>query len=58
VDCLRYIAAYQPKFHKHTVKVEEPWWAGWKKRRDKANGKGKGVVNLAPNSYSFQYDVT
>ena len=58
VDCLRYIAAYDPKFHKHQVKVEEPWWAGWKKRRDKLHGKAKGVVNLAPNSYSFQYDVS
>lgn len=57
VDCLRYISAYQPQFHKHEKKIEEPWWMGWKKRRDKAKGQKEGVVNLAPNSYSFQYDV-
>lgn len=57
VDCLRYIAAYQPRFHKHKTKVEDPWWMAWKKRRDQKKVETQGVVNLAPNSYSFTYDV-
>ena len=50
VDCLRYLCAYEPKYHKPEVKLDLPWWAKWKENRDKA--KSSGVVYLAPNSYT------
>tara|TARA_B100000073_G_scaffold341500_1_gene342959 strand:+ start:987 stop:2522 length:1536 start_codon:yes stop_codon:yes gene_type:complete len=56
VDCLRYIAAYDPQWHQRTEAPEEPWWHDWKKKRDKRLGKAKGVVNLAPASSVNSYD--
>ena len=50
VDCLRYLCAYEPKYHKPERHVENPWWVKWKENRDKANQTG--VVYLAPNSYT------
>lgn len=50
VDCLRYLCAYEPKYHKPELHTETPWWVSWKARRDKQ--KGSDVVYLAPNSYT------
>lgn len=50
VDCLRYLCAYEPKYHKPELHVETPWWVKWKENREKA--KGPPAVYLAPNSYA------
>lgn len=51
VDCLRYLCAYEPRWHKPEQQVEVPWYVEWKRKRDKANNSN-GVVYLAPNSYT------
>jgi hypothetical protein len=52
VDCLRYLFAYEPKYHRPVVaSADKPWWFSWKMKRDREKNKG-GVVYLAPNSYS------
>jgi hypothetical protein len=53
VDCLRYLMAYEPRYHKPVAAVERPWWMDWKARRDKEKNKA-GVVYLAPASYSSE----
>jgi hypothetical protein len=50
VDCLRYLCAYEPKYHKPDPFIETPWWVKWKEGREKA--KGPPAVYLAPNSYT------
>lgn len=50
VDCLRYLCAYNPKYHKPEAKVELPWWVKWKESRDKS--RQTNVIYLAPNSYA------
>jgi hypothetical protein len=37
------------------VHEEKPWW--WERMQKKQKEKQRGVVNLAPKSYSFSYDV-
>jgi hypothetical protein len=54
VDCLRYLCAYNPDYHRPDVKVEAPWWQAWKERRDKEQGR-TGAVYLAPASYAEVY---
>jgi hypothetical protein len=56
MDCLRYLCAYEPRYHAPEVVEEVPWWVEWKKKRDKANG-GNGVVYLAPSSYTSEVYV-
>lgn len=56
VDCLRYLFAYNPKFHEMEKVVEHPWWFDWKKKRDKERGQ-EGVVYLAPSSYTSEFYV-
>ena len=51
VDCLRYLCAYEPRYHKPEEQVEVPWYVEWKRKREKASGNS-GVVFLAPNSYT------
>jgi hypothetical protein len=49
-QCLEYLCAYRPKYHKPKVApVEEPWYVEWKRRRQKRAG-GEGFVYLGPNS--------
>jgi len=55
VDCLRYLCAYSPEYHKPNKKEEIPWYVEWSKKRNK--DKQNGVVYLTPKSYTFQYDV-
>ncbi len=55
VDCLRYLCSYDPEYHKPERQEERPWWYEWAKKRNK--DKARGVVHLAPKSYTFQYDV-
>lgn len=52
VDCLRYICAYDPKYHKPEEKIEVPWWVNWKERRDREKNADSGAVYLTPNSYT------
>jgi hypothetical protein len=52
VDCLRYLCAYEPKYHKVAQAVEMPWWYAWAKNREKQRNQGGSVVYLSPNSYS------
>jgi hypothetical protein len=54
VDCLRYLCAYGPEYHKPEVQVEAPWWLAWKERRDKQQGKSNAIY-LAPASYAEVY---
>jgi hypothetical protein len=56
VDCLRYLMAYEPRYHKLEAAVERPWWWEVVKRREKERNSG-GVVYLAPNSYSEVFYV-
>ena len=51
VDCLRYLCAYEPRYHPPIKQQDDPWWVEWKKQREKAKGNS-GVVYLAPSSYS------
>jgi hypothetical protein len=51
VDCLRYLCAYDPEYHKPEQHTEEPWYIAWAENRRKQKGNS-GVVYLAPNSYS------
>lgn len=51
VDCLRYLCAYEPRYHAPVKQQDDPWWVEWKKKRDKAKGN-TGAVYLAPNSYT------
>jgi hypothetical protein len=53
VDCLRYLMAYEPKYHKPMALTEKPWWWEWKAKRDKQKNQG-GVVYLAPASYTSE----
>ena len=55
VDCLRYLCSYDPQYSKPVVHEEKPWW--WERMQKKQKEKQRGVVNLAPKSYSFSYDV-
>lgn len=49
VDCLRYICAYDPAYHRPPRKTEgNPWWVDWVEKRRK--GKGSGGIYLAPAS--------
>lgn len=50
VDCLRYLCAYEPKYHRPEQHYDQPWWVAWKERRDKS--RANNCVYLAPNSYS------
>lgn len=52
VDCLRYLCAYDPKYHKVEQPVDLPWWVNWKERRDRQKSSEAGVIYLAPNSYT------
>jgi len=51
VDCLRYLCAYDPAYHKPEQHVEDPWYVKWSADRKKKQGNS-GVVYLSPNSYS------
>lgn len=55
VDTLRYLFAYDPKYHRPVVAQEKPWWFDRYQKRQRE--KNSGVVNLTPNSFVFQYDV-
>ena len=49
-QCLEYLCAYRPKYHKPKVVVpDEPWYVEWMKRRKKRTG-GDGFVYLGPRS--------
>ena len=53
VDCLRYLCAYNPRYHAPVKQVTEEWWVKWKKDREKAKNQA-GVVYLAPGSYTSE----
>jgi hypothetical protein len=57
MDTLRYLCAFEPTYHKPKKAVEMPWWYEWSKKRAKDRAKTEGIVNLAPNSYSYTFDV-
>jgi hypothetical protein len=50
VQCMEYLCAFRPKYHKPPVEVEaEPWWVKWLERRRKRMGRGEpGYVYLGP----------
>lgn len=50
VQCLEYLCAYRPRYHKPPVMQEvEPWWVKWMERRKKRLGGENGkFVNLGP----------
>jgi hypothetical protein len=49
-QCLEYLCAYRPKYHKPKVVIEEePWYVEWLKRRKKRAG-GDSFVYLGPRS--------
>jgi hypothetical protein len=51
-QCLEYLCAYRPKYHKPPVKSDEkePWWVKWMERRKKQRlgAEGGSYVNLGP----------
>jgi hypothetical protein len=51
VDCLRYLCAYEPRYHVPVVQKDEWWGYAWKKQRDEAKNVN-GSVYLTPNSYT------
>lgn len=50
VQCMEYMAAYRPKYHRPPPKHEqEPWWVKWLERRKKMLGAEQGsYINLGP----------
>ena len=49
-QCLEYLCAYRPKYHKPKVEIkDEPWYVDWVRRRKKRNG-GDGFVWLGPST--------
>ena len=51
MDCLRYLCAYEPRWHEPPkVAVEQPWWMEWNKKRQK--GDEDNAVYLSPRSYT------
>lgn len=56
VQCMEYLCAYRPKYHKPPLRPEsEPWWVKWLERRKKRLGEETGqYVNLGP-SYGGSY---
>ena len=50
VQCMEYLAAYRPRYHKPPVEVEaEPWWAKWLADRRKRMGREQSAyVYLGP----------
>lgn len=53
MDCLRYLCAYNPKYHAPQKSTDIPWWVEWKAKRDKQ--KLGSAVYLAPASYTEVY---
>jgi hypothetical protein len=51
-QCLEYLCAYRPRYHKPPLRPEaEPWWVKWLERRKKQLGGEDGkYVNLGPLS--------
>lgn len=49
-QCLEYLCAYRPQYHRPPVQAEqEPWWVKWMERRKKRLGEGQGAyVFLGP----------
>lgn len=50
-QCLEYLCAYRPKYHRPPVRngEPEPWWVQWQKDRKKRLGEGGGAfVCLGP----------
>ena len=48
-QCLEYLVAHNPKYHRPAAPAaEEPWYVEWARRRNKA--KGPGFVWLGPQS--------
>lgn len=50
VDCLRYLCAYEPKYHKPSAKIVDPWWVKWAAEKDR--GARQQGISLAPASCS------
>lgn len=50
VQCLEYLAAYRPSYHRPPVQHEvEPWWIKWmEKRKKRAGVNGGAFVYLGP----------
>ena len=49
-QCLEYLCAYRPRYHKPRVApIDEPWYVDWVKRRKKRM-QGDGFVYLGPKS--------
>ena len=49
-QCLEYLCAYRPKYHKPKVELkEEPWYVDWARRRRKQRN-GDGYIYLGPAS--------
>lgn len=53
MDCMRYICAYEPRYHKPESIAEKPWWWDWKQARDRKKAQ-EGVVYLSPSSYATE----
>lgn len=51
-QCLEYLCAYRPRYHKPTIEADpEPWFAEWLRRRKKRmQGEADNFVFLGPSS--------
>lgn len=50
-QCLEYLCAYRPKWHKPKVELpEEPWYVDWVRRRKKNKQGGEDFVYLGPST--------
>jgi len=51
-QCLEYLCAYRPRYHKpKTNSVEEPWYVEWmRKRKKRGSAEADGFVFLGPKS--------
>jgi hypothetical protein len=50
-QCLEYLCAYRPKYHKPKVELQaEPWYVGYVRRKKKKQNGGDNFVYLGPSS--------
>jgi hypothetical protein len=50
-QCLEYLCAYRPKYHRPKVELpQEPWYVDWARRRKKQRMGGDGFIYLGPST--------
>ena len=57
-QCLEYLCAYDPKYHRPAPNPEpDAWWIKWMKDRAKQRGLGESYIYLGPQGASDVHDA-